>query len=224
MIFAIICLSHGSFHGLALQCQPSVWMACSSPTESPTSIGDIPPVCPNPRSLKWGSGSGRLSIQTDNQQVEQVLSGFSYVSSDYPRPHFVRLSRNLLKFLEFRLPRLDSSHFVEWDPRHYNSLADHAANVALDLQQDWSSPVLEAIDHAKRANHNIRLSVEGARRGDGSSAGGLAIAALLPSGEEILLCRAGCKFGMLSSAFEAELSALDWGMNVFTNLLYTGIS
>ena len=93
----------------------------------------------------------------------------------------------------------------------------------MDLQHDWSSPNLEAIDHAKRANHNIRVSVDGARRGDGSSAGGLAIKAFLPSGEEVLLCRAGCKFGMLPSAFEAELLALDWGMNIFTNLLYTSI-
>jgi len=82
---------------------------------------------------------------------------------------------------------------------------------------------LEAIDQAKRANHNIRLSVDGAKRGDGSSAGGLAITAFPPSGEQILLCRAGCKFGILHSAFEAELLALDWGMDFFTNLLYTGL-
>ena len=71
--------------------------------------------------------------------------------------------------------------------------------------------------------HNIRRSVDGARRGDGSSSGGLAIVAFLESGEEILLCRAGCKFGSLRSAFEAELLALEWGMTFFTNLIYSGV-
>ena len=67
----------------------------------------------------------------------------------------------------------------------------------------------------QRADSNIRLSVDGARRGDGSSAGGLAIVAFLESGEEVLLSRAGCKFGVLRSAFEAELLALEWGMEFF---------
>ena len=118
----------------------------------------------------------------------------------------------MLQFLDFRLPRLDSSHCVQWDPRQYNNLADHVANVVLDLQQDWSRSDLEAIGRARRADNHIRLSLDGARRGDGSSAGGLAIVAFLESGEEVLLCRAGCKFGVLRSPFEAELLALECGM------------
>ena len=90
-------------------------------------------------------------------------------------------------------------------------------------QQDWARSDLEAIGNAKRAKYNLRLSVDGAKRGDGSSAGGLAIAAFLESGEEILLCRAGCKLGTLQSAFEAELLALEWGMTFLTNLIYSSI-
>ena len=189
----------------------------------PTSIADVPHVCLNPRSMKWGSTTGRLWIQTDNQQVEQVLAGYSHMSTDHLRPLFVRISRSLMQLLESRSPRLGTSHFIEWDPRRYNSLADHAANVALDLQQDWARSDLEAIGNAKRAKYNLRLSVDGAKRGDGSSAGGLAIAAFLESGEEILLCRAGCMLGTLQSAFEAELLALEWGMTFFTNLIYSSI-
>ena len=110
------------------------------------------------------------------------------------------------------MPRLDSSHFIEWDPREYNSLADHAANMALDLDQDWSRHEMEAITGLNPDSCNFRLSVDGAKRGDGSSSGGLAITAFLKYGTEILICRAGCKFGMLRSAFEAELLALEWGI------------
>ena len=78
----------------------------------------------------------------------------------------------------------------------------------------------EAIDELNRDGCNFRLSVDGAKRGDGSSSGGLAITAFLESGTEILIRRAGSKFGTLRSAFEAELLALEWGIPFFTNLIY----
>ena len=121
------------------------------------------------------------------------------------------------------MPRLDSGHFIEWDPREYNSLADHAANMALDSDQEWSRYDLDAIRELNPDSCNFRLSVDGAKRGDGSSSGGLAITAFLTSGAEILICRAGCKFGILRSAFEAELLALEWGIIFFTNLIYRHI-
>jgi len=87
------------------------------------------------------------------------------------------------------------------------------------MQLDWSRPNWEAVCAARANQSNIRLSVDGARRRNGASAGGLAITAFDPSGEEILLCRGGCLFGTLQSAFEAELLALEWGIEVFTNLM-----
>ena len=97
-------------------------------------------------------------------------------------------------------------------------MADHAANVALDLQQEWSRNDSASIDYAKQQNHNVRLCFDGARRGDGSSAGGVAIIACPPGGDEVILYRAGCKFGLLRSAFEAELLALEWSMDLFSRI------
>ena len=56
----------------------------------------------------------------------------------------------------------------------------------------------------------------GATGGDGMSADGLTMTAFLSSGKQIA-CRAGRKFGMLHSVFEAKLLALDWGI-VFSGI------
>ena len=55
--------------------------------------------------------------------------------------------------------------------------------------------------------------MDGALRGDGSSAAGLALLAYPTDGSELLICRAGRVMGRLGSAFAAELVALERVVN-----------
>ena len=43
------------------------------------------------------------------------------------------------------------------------------------------------------------------------------------SGGKIVICRAVRTFGFLQSSFEAELLALEWGLDVYMNLINNGI-
>ncbi len=67
------------------------------------------------------------------------------------------------------------------------------------------------------------LSVDGARRGDGAAAAGVALFAVSASGSEVVLCRAGRILGNVGSAFVAELLALEWGLDVYTNHIDKGV-
>ena len=96
-------------------------------------------------------------------------------------------------------------------------MADHAANVALDAGEDWSSPQSSA--DVKQAllqdNAHIRICSDGAKRGSGSSAAGYAIMAYSPDGTMRVLKRSGRSLGKLGSAFLAEMLALEWCLDVF---------
>ncbi len=46
-------------------------------------------------------------------------------------------------------PRRDTANFTEWDPRTYNSYADFAANVCLDLGTFWEKRDEAAMKEAK---------------------------------------------------------------------------
>ena len=116
-------------------------------------------------------------------------------------------------------PRLDSEPFVEGDRRSFNTLADHAANVALDGGRDWERREHEGAQAFLRAGANLRLCIDGAKRGDGSSAAGLAILAYSPDHGQMLLYRAGRQLGRLSSAFVSEVIALEWGLEFLADLL-----
>ena len=186
----------------------------------PTSIDDLPPMLPNPREIAWESSCGRLWIQTDNQQVEQIFAGRSCLESDYFRPLGTRIARYLFNLLEkgWR-PIADISDLVLWDARNFNTTADHAANCALDLGQPWERSNRENIELSIEVKANIRLCFDGARRGGGQASAGIAIFAYLPRGGTILLYRAGCIFGSLSSAFLSEMMALEWCLSRITDIM-----
>ena len=79
----------------------------------PTAIDDLPPSIHNPRATTWDSPSGRLWVQTGNQQVEQVFAGCSRLSSEFLRLLCVRVARTLYGLLERRIrPRLDTAAFA----------------------------------------------------------------------------------------------------------------
>ena len=171
---------------------------------------------PNPRERSWDSFGHRVWIQTDNQQLAQVLGGASVLQGDHYRPLFVRICRSLVKLHHRNIqPRTQTSEFVEWDPRDFNALADDAANKALDRGADWMHVHRDSVQKARASAANYRLCFDGARRGSGESAAGVAFLAYYATGERDLLLRAGKRLGVLSSAFLAEALAAEWCLDVF---------
>eukprot|EP00973_Karenia_brevis_P064979 9023873-Karenia_brevis.AAC.1 len=81
-------------------------------------------------------------------------------------------------------PQTDVADLIQWDPRKYNSLADHAANCALDADKSWETWNEEGLCRALSANANLRISTDGARRGGGQAAAGMAILAYWPDGQQ----------------------------------------
>ena len=63
------------------------------------------------------------------------------------------------------------------------------------------------------------LCIDGARRGIREASAGSALIAYLPSGEELLLCRSGRLLGHLDSAFDAEVLALELGLESHKSFL-----
>ena len=137
---------------------------------------------------------------------------------------YMRIGRAMARLLESGWrPLTDISDLLLWDPRDYNSVADHGANVALDLGQEWQ--ILRKLEsqHAIAAGANIRLCFDGALRGNGSAAGGLEILAYYPDGSRVSLCRSGCLFQGVDSAFQAEVQTLEWCLHQFEILVHADI-
>ena len=108
--------------------------------------------------------------------LEQIVGGHARLDDESLRPLFIRIARHLWELLEegWR-PRTDISDMIEWDPREFKTVADHCANVALDLNDEWADDRDVALKATKEQGTNIRLCIDGARRGDGSGSCGLAI-------------------------------------------------
>jgi hypothetical protein len=185
-------------------------------------VDDIPPQLPNPKEKSWDQRSRRLWIQMDNQQVAQIFSGLSKLHNQYMEPLAIRVSRRLLDLL-YRgwRPRMDTQPSIEWDRREFNSLADHSANVALDTQADWNVTPDKALLERMLASEDahIRICSDGARRGDSTSAVGLAFISYDREGHQTVLLRAGKLIGDLESAFTAEMIALEWCLDTFFDYL-----
>ena len=110
-------------------------------------------------------------------------------------------------------PWQETSDFIEWDRRALNTYADHAANVALDIGSSWA--VNQAgIDRACSSKANLCISVDGACREGGCSAGGMAVWAYHEDGSRELLHRAGSLFDGVHSAILSEILALEWALEV----------
>ena len=132
-------------------------------------------------------------------------------------PLCVRVSRYLFKLIQLGWrPRLDTQFFVEWDRREHNSLADHAANVALDCCEDWTQSVGKELlcQTLQKTGVRIRVCSDGAKRGNGRVAAGMALVAYDDGGQQTVLLRAGRLLGKLPSAFQAEMIALELCLNI----------
>ena len=185
----------------------------------PSTIEDIPALPANCKENSWDSYGRRIWIQTDNQGLALIMAGHAKLEIEEYRPLFVRTSRLVMQMIESGWsPRTDIADMVEWDGRELNTVADHAANMALDIGEEWVRRDTEAIREAKCSQANFRLCFDGARRGNAEASGGLAVFAYYPSGRRVLLLRAGKPFGPLGSAFLAEALALEWCLSVFRKL------
>ena len=182
----------------------------------PTCREDLPHLRHNSREDHWDSDTGRVWIQTDNQQLQQVFAGLSQLDSESSlRAPCIRVSRMMQSMLRggFR-PRRETADFIEWDDRSYNTYADFAANVCLDLGHSWGRKDDAAIQEAKQGQSNFRISCDGALRKGCKASAGLAIFSYM-KGRRKLLYIGGCLLDGLQSAFVAELLALEWSLQEF---------
>ena len=72
-------------------------------------------------------------------------------------------------------------------------------------------------DHRQFAR--MRLSSDGALRGDGQAAAGMTLIAYDEHDAPHILYRAGKLLGKLQSAFEAEILALEWSLSSFLGIV-----
>ena len=189
----------------------------------PASIDDPPAPKANPRELRWSHGGKRLWIQADNQLVAHAYSGVATVAARHLQPICIRIGRKLesLLFGGWR-PRLDEEAFIEWDPRELNSVADHAANAAFDFGADWDRIGIE--NTILTTSRWWRVTMDGASRGDGTAAAGIAIYCYEGPAKAQVVDRAGRVLDGVTSSLVAELIALELVLEFFTKVLEICIS
>jgi len=184
-----------------------------------TDIDDVPILLPHPRECQWQSATGRIWIQTDNQQVARIFSGRSTLEAEHYRPLCVRIARILYSIINSGMRGMtDISDLILWDGREYNTVADHAANMALDTQTSWERLDVEFLKVALEEAANLRLCIDGACRAQKDGAVGMALFAYSRNGGCRLVYRAGKPLGDTRSAFLAELLALEFGLQTFVSL------
>ena len=180
----------------------------------PTSTNDPPSLAWTPKEADWGEGPNRIWVQTDNQQVAAIFAGQSVLKGTDLRPPCIRIARLLHRLLAMgHRPRRDIAPSIEWDPRELNGVADHAANCALDLAAAWETH--GGGNAYKIEGCNIRICVDGARRGNGQASGGMAVFAYEADGSRSCLYRSGVVFGVFNSAFTAGVLAMEWTLESF---------
>jgi len=136
------------------------------------------------------------------------------------RPICVRIARCLHTLLCRNFRGLtDTADMILWDRRELNTIADHAANVALDVQRPWREVHMQAFEEANKAGTNFRLCVDGACRNHQHGSVGFALFAYLPGERRSLILRAGKPVDDVRSAFLAELLAMEWGLHIFLRLM-----
>ena len=158
--------------------------------------------------------------KTDNQQIEQVFGGRSALGNLYFRPLYIWILRRLFGLLsQGRKPIADIADLVIWDRREFNTYADHAANVTLDLQRDWERINQDAIREAMVNNVNYQLCIDGARRGNGKNAVGIIVFAYMNHAVRKILLRGGFNVGQLGSSSLVDAFALEQGLQIFDRLM-----
>ena len=86
-------------------------------------------------------------------------------------------------------------------------------------RDDFSVGDLTRLRGVDLAISQLRLSVDGAKRGNEQSAAGMAITAYHLDDSPLVVFKAGRYLGHLTSAFDAELLALQWGLSLFCNFV-----
>ena len=97
----------------------------------------------------------------------------------------------------------------------------HVFRTELDAVQDLTITDDDSLQEAKAKDANIRASADGAKRGSGQSAAGVAIMAYHRDGRRVLLHRSGRLLGNLQSAFLAEALAMELCLKTLAELFLT---
>ena len=182
-------------------------------------LREHPPTLPtSPLDESWGSRLGRLWVQVDCKALAELLAGRAILTSDGHRPLMIRLA-GILRDLHRRwMPMQDTSDYIVWSPREYNSVADHAVNASMDSLASWSITEDASIDQALANNTNLRLCVDGGRRNQQLAGIGMALYAAIceqdGSYRYQLLGRHGMILKGVDSAFLAEALGLEWALGV----------
>ena len=177
--------------------------------------------CQNTRWIKSGklvaSGFGFKSIAALLQNLLREGLGWNLKITPHCSEGLSESSYVCIPFMQ--------SDLVLWSPREYNTVADHAANAAMDEHRDWEIFDEGHIASALQSNCNLRLCVDGGRRNEAEGALGFALysAVLGECGTYTytLLARRGQRLNKISSAFLAEALALDWALDYLVDLLRT---
>ena len=135
-----------------------------------------------------------------------------------------RIARALLRLQNMGwLSMNDWSDYVLWSPREFNTVADHVANVTMDLKRSWTEPCRNLLQEAQHNNSSWRLCIDGGRRGEHIGALGVALYAckLSPVGscQYSLVARKGVFLDEVASAFLAEALALECGLEYLLEVL-----
>ena len=119
-------------------------------------------------------------------------------------------------------PLHDSLDYVVWAPREFNTVADHAVNVALDTGGSckW---VEESVSKNDWPQGRFRLCVDGGLRDNGQAAAGLALFLFQSDGTYGPLRREGKILTGVGSSFEAEVLALEWAIEVFKASIFNNL-
>ena len=136
-----------------------------------------PPNLPeHPLDQKWQTGRKRLWVQVDCRSVAELVAGRAWLEPQDHAPLFRKIVRKLLRLHSLQVkPLTDQSDLVLWSPREFNTIADHAANAAMDERRDWEVFDEGHIATALQGNCNLRLCVDGGRRSAAEGALGFAL-------------------------------------------------
>ena len=98
-----------------------------------------------------------------------------------------------------------------WSPRAYNTVADHAVNAAMDQKCSWNR-----LSNIQTEVCKWHLAVDGGLRDQDTAAMGIVLYAVDRTKDEkweyVEVLRAGRELTGVTSAFDAEALALEFGI------------
>ena len=173
---------------------------------------ELPDLQLHPDDKDWSSRSKRFSMIVDCQALGDIINGRSPLQDERYRPVFRRMADALNGiFGQGWRPRSDCKDPVCWRERAWNAQADFLANQAMDNKRGHYR-VDMLVAHRAHEGNIIVFSDGGLRRAS-MRASAAWIAFLLEGGAAVERASQRCYLDSCSSAFQAEVIALDLALN-----------